>query len=130
MFGFVVPVSPIPCPRPRVTSKGWSYYPAKYKAWKKDMGDLLPSLLQGAGLNYPLTGPVVVFSTFVCQRPKSTKLDHPKGDIDNFEKSLWDALTDAGAWLDDCQVIVSHSEKKWSEPGDDGRIEVVIKCLV
>ena len=130
MYQLVVPLSPIPCPRPRVTSKGWTYYPAKYKAWKKDMGDLLPPLLRDAGLEGPLHGPVIVWSTFVCRRPKTTKLTHPKGDIDNFEKSLWDSLTDAGAWIDDCQVIVSHSEKQWSEPGDDGRIEVAIKCLI
>jgi Holliday junction resolvase RusA-like endonuclease len=129
MYELVVPLSPIPCPRPRVTSRGWTYYPPKYKQWKKDMGGLLPELLEGAGLEGPLDGPVAVWSTFVCQRPKTTKLAHPKGDIDNFEKSLWDALTDAGAWLDDCQVVASHSEKHWSEPGEKGRIRVVIKCL-
>lgn len=125
---FVVPVSPIPAPRPRVTSKGWTYYPAKYKAWRETVGTLLPAILSGAGLKAPLEGPVQVTTTFVCTRPKTTKLSHPKGDIDNFEKALFDQLTTAGAWLDDSQIVESKSVKCWGEPGAAGYIEVEIEC--
>ena len=113
-----------------MTSKGWTYYPPKYKAWKKAMAQLLPDLLQGTGQPLPYENPVVVWSTFRVTRPKTTKLQHPRGDIDNYEKSLWDSLTDAGVWLDDCQVVASHSEKHWADPGVEGHIEVAIKCLI
>ena len=113
-----------------MTSKGWTYYPTKYKAWKKVMSELLPPLLTEAGLTQPLDNPVVVWSSFRVTRPKTTKLQHPRGDIDNYEKSLWDSLTDAKAWLDDCQVVASHSDKQWAEPGAKGHIEVAIKCLI
>jgi Holliday junction resolvase RusA-like endonuclease len=125
-FELVVPISPVPCPRPRVTKKGWTYYPAAYKAWKEEMGRVLPALLEGAGLTEPMECPVWVVSRFVCKRPKATKLAHPKPDIDNFEKSLFDALTFSQAWADDSQVVRSHSRKVWSEPGEPGRIEVAI----
>lgn len=121
-----VPLSPIPAPRPRVTTQGWTYYPKRYKAWRERVGELLPGLLREAGLVAPLEGPLFVSCRFVVQRPKRTKLAHPRGDLDNYEKALWDQLTECGAWLDDNQVVHSQSRKEWSDPHTRGRIEVML----
>ncbi|QDP54767.1 MAG: hypothetical protein Unbinned5784contig1000_10 [Prokaryotic dsDNA virus sp.] len=125
---FIVPVSPIPAPRPRVTKQGWSYYPKRYKDWRKTVGEMLPDILTDTGLEAPLEGPLLVAAKFIVKRPKTTKLSHPRGDLDNFEKSLWDALTTAQVWLDDVQIVCSHSSKEWAKPGEEGKIEVMIKC--
>jgi Holliday junction resolvase RusA-like endonuclease len=125
----VVPVSPIPAPRPRVSRKGWTYYPAKYKEWRETVGALLPPLLADAGITQPLEGPLWVITQFKVVRPKTTKLTHPKGDIDNFEKAIFDQLTHAGAWVDDSQIVHSHSTKAWARAGEEGHIALrIIRC--
>ena len=125
----IVPVNPIPAPRPRVTRKGWTYYPPRYKAWRKAVDAVLPNLLVAAGVTSPLLGPLAVTSRFICTRPKKTKLSHPKGDLDNFEKGFWDCCTDAELWADDSQIVYSYSSKLWAEPGEEGRIEMeVLTC--
>ena len=125
----IVPVNPIPAPRPRVSRKGWTYYPPKYKAWRETVDAVLPDLLVAAGVTSPLLGPLSVTSRFICTRPKTTKLTHPKGDIDNFEKGWFDRCTFNQLWADDSQIVHSHSSKLWAAPGEEGRIEMeVISC--
>ena len=93
------------------------------------MGDILPDILMGAGQEGPLEGPLLVVTRFIVTRPKTTKLSHPRGDIDNYEKGLFDQLTSCGAWLDDNQIVDAHSSKEWARTGEEGRIVCVIKCL-
>jgi Holliday junction resolvase RusA-like endonuclease len=63
-------------------------------------------------------------ATYVFPRPK-THLDKdgwtkpafvdaiPPRDLDNLNKAVWDALTDAGIWDDDKQVCLSSERKTW-----------------
>ena len=78
----------------------------------------------------PMTGAVCVKLTFYIPRPKShfgtgknseTIKDRyryahhtSKPDIDNLAKPIYDALTRAGMWEDDRQIVVGMIFKGWS----------------
>lgn len=104
-----------------------AYYPASYKAWKEQAGRHLINAATNARAPVPLEGPLAV--TVVChvQRPKTTKLDHPKPDVDNYAKSVLDAATQAGLWGDDSQVVSLQVRKLWATT--EPHIELVVKEL-
>lgn len=79
-------------------------------------------------------GPVRIDLEFFLHRPKAhfgtgknsekLKATAPayhlqKPDLDNLTKAVFDALTTAGIWGDDTQVVESFQSKKWTakEPG-------------
>ncbi len=119
-------LDPLPCPRPRIAVRGkfpTAYYPASYQTWKNEAAKQL-STNDRAGL--PFKGPLRVSIEFIAKRPKSTKLAAPKADIDNYMKSLFDALTQAGWWEDDSQVVQVSARKRWAAPGIEGSIQFLI----
>ena len=70
----------------------------------------------------PLEGAVGVKLRYVLPRPKSVakNVKHPfrRPDLENYGKGLFDALTDAGLWHDDAQIVVMHLSKEYGEqPG-------------
>ena len=95
---WVLSINPIPCPRPRITSKGWTYYPKKYQAWKTEAEDLFIEMM----------------------------LPRPKPDIDNYLKALLDAGTGV-AWTDDHIISAVGASKAWSKPGEEGCIRIMIR---
>lgn len=107
---FLLYLAPKPCPRPRVALRGRvpvAYYPADYKAWQ---GEACAAL---AYEGVQIQGPLRVSISCQVERPKTTKLPAPKPDIDNYAKSVLDALTQAGVWADDSQVVQVQAEKMW-----------------
>jgi len=88
----------------------------------------------------PLEGPLQVRYRFFFGRPKSwkppVKWVHPhsampykvKPDVVNLAKGTEDALTKAGFWVDDKQVV-SLTIEKWYVELDPPRIEVTIETL-
>jgi Holliday junction resolvase RusA-like endonuclease len=62
----------------------------------------------------PLTGELEVWCDFYVRRPKTTKLDSPRGDLDNFLKALWDGCNEV-IWEDDKQIVVCHATKQFTE---------------
>lgn len=116
----------MPCPRPRVALRGRvpvAYYPADYQKWKAAAAALLVEQLEG---REPLEGPLFVSIRCYSERPKTTKLSAPKPDVDNYAKSVLDAMTAAGVWGDDCQVEMLEVSKAWSS---EGFIAVTVKQL-
>lgn len=81
-------------------------------------------------LGKPFDGPVQVWVRFACPKPKTTKLDAPKPDIDNYLKALFDALTAAGnVWEDDHQVHrIMEASKTWTDQPEGGIVVEIIPC--
>lgn len=90
---------------------------AKGRAYRSEAVEAMQIL----GLsNEMLSGRLVVHLTL---NPKTNR----KYDIDNFCKSLFDAMTKAGFWVDDEQVDRLVIEK--GEKVDGGSVEVKVICL-
>lgn len=110
---------PVPASRPRVTRWG-VYYGKNYKTWMETADQLLPdSKLQHEG-------PLKVNVKFVCTKPKMTKRLWPRGDGDNFEKAIYDAMTKKGYWKDDDQIVSGSWIKRFAKETETPHIEVTI----
>ena len=119
-----LPMNPIPAPRPRVTTKGWTYYPRAYKEWREQAAAIIPHILSDAGLAAPYEGALAVDVTFTVTRPKTTKFSYPRGDIDNYFKAL-DCLNGL-LWEDDKHIVVLRATKRWAESGEPGWIDIKV----
>lgn len=128
---FRLGIAPLPTPRPRarvVTPKGRRpiatfYSPAAYKEWQAEAAKAL-SECEGA----EVVGPCAVVVKCFAARPKTTKLDAPKPDVDNYAKGVLDAITKDGRfWNDDCQVTDLFVSKRWT--AGDPYIDVSITPL-
>lgn len=96
-------IAPIPCPRPRIAVRGRfpvAYYPESYKKWKEQAKGLIEKQQVQKRL-----GTLEVHITCNIKKPRTSKRYSPKGDVDNYAKSVLDALTAAGVWDDDDQVV-------------------------
>lgn len=82
--------------------------PAEYKKWKQAVADFLKEQNVRIG-----STPVEVMIACYVKRPRTSKLDFPKPDVDNYAKSVLDAATDAGVWDDDTQVKSLTVHKDW-----------------
>jgi len=67
------------------------------------------------GLEPPIDGAARVDVTFYMPRPKSAPKSRrsplTKPDLDKLVRAVLDALTDAGAWRDDAQVVLITAAK-------------------
>ena len=62
--------------------------------------------------------PVILEAEFYLPRPKNRKADmycQAKPDIDNLLKSTMDALSQAGVWRDDAQVVAVVASKRYEQ---------------
>lgn len=116
---------PVPQPRPRITVRGafaHAYTPKKHFIHEYRLG---VGLAWKRTEDEPFGGPVEV--NIVCHfarpashlrkdgSPKASAPLYPRPDVDNLAKAVLDALTDAGAWADDSQVVSLAVRKKWSQ---------------
>ncbi len=106
----------------------WGAYYKKdspYDKFRKAAGDIV---MKAWGDRPKITKPVVVSAAFMCSPPATTKLEFPKGDIDNYLKALFDALNKR-VWKDDDQVCGCSGRKYWADSKDEARIDVVIRVV-
>jgi Holliday junction resolvase RusA-like endonuclease len=114
-------VKPVPASRPRVPRFGKPYFLKTYKKWRDDAGNDLPHYN-----GKPIDEPVYLNVLFAIPRAKSSKLIVPAGDIDNFEKGLYDLLV-RKEYLSDDKWITTHTVRKRFLPcGSQGYAEVTI----
>lgn len=123
-------MDPMPAPRPRaraIIAHGKPiatvYNPAEYKRWLEDAQAQIINQLSG---EYPIRGVLAVEIEVTAQKPKTSKLPHPKPDVDNYAKAVLDAFTHAEVWEDDSQVHALKVTKRW---GPVGKIEIEIETL-
>lgn len=110
-------VVPVPASRPRV-SKWGTYYGKNYKRFRKAMAKELEGYP-----HLPMTGPLEVKVVFYCRRPKKPTRTWPRGDIDNYEKALYDSMN--GIVFDDDDQIVQHTVRK--QYSEEPRTEVTLQ---
>ena len=104
------------------------FYPPKYTKWKQEAERLIRQHVDAT-----LNGPLTLSCAFSVAVPKSySKADRkaayeggmwPRPDCDNYAKALMDAMTAAGLWFDDSQVVSLHSCKRYAER-DEIRVSV------
>ena len=108
--------NPVPASRPKVTR--WSvYYGKKYTAYRNDAPTTIARAVKLAGVAdiLPLEDTLFIASIYEVQKPKTTKLQYPNPDIDNYDKALFDALVKENIMLDDKQILASFSMKRWAQ---------------
>jgi Holliday junction resolvase RusA-like endonuclease len=120
---------PVACPRPRVTKTGHAFMPAKYKAYKAQA----VSELQAQWELEPIKKGCRVVVFYIFQRPKSTpkkqtkrKHKKTKPDIDNLQKSTFDALVQAGVLHDDNVIYEIRATKFIAGINDDPHTQIHI----
>jgi len=111
----------MPTPRPRATTRGGKfasiYQPREYMAWKEELAESVRGVSKFPG--DILTGPVAVSVQVLVEKPRTSKLTHPKPDVDNYVKGLLDAITQSNRfWADDTQVFDLRVVKSWAAPDE------------
>lgn len=95
---------------------------AKTKPWRQAIVDAAREWLNGCA---PLEGPVTVRVEFYLPRPKTApkRVEAPakKPDLDKLLRAVCDALTSAGVWRDDAQVVSVTASKAFAGGARDPR---------
>jgi Holliday junction resolvase RusA-like endonuclease len=85
IYDILLPVSPVPAARPKLARRGRRvYYPKTYSDFRKQAKEVVPGAMMASGIGGPLKGPLLVAVAIVAKRPKTTKLDYPSPDVDNY----------------------------------------------
>jgi Holliday junction resolvase RusA-like endonuclease len=117
----IIPVNPMPCPRPRLSRFG-VYYPAKYNRWRKEFSTHVREAM-GRHNRIGATRLLRVDVELIVEQPKKTELPVPKPDIDNYMKAVFDACNGI-LWADDSQIIVCYASKAWGQRGESGHVRI------
>jgi Holliday junction resolvase RusA-like endonuclease len=104
------PVQPVAASRPRVSRWG-SYYTGKYKEFRQVAKPVMEDIV---GDWEPTDKPLAVWLEVFPEKPKTSKLDYPRPDIDNYTKAVFDLCNEL-IWEDDSQVICFQAKKAWSK---------------
>lgn len=115
---------PCPCPRPRVGRWG-AYYPAKYSKWKASFSTVLRRVIEEEGIK-KFTGPIEVRIVVSATRPRTSKLEQPRPDVDNYAKSVLDASNKI-LWDDDSQIAHLQISKLWTPTQCPPQIIIYVK---
>lgn len=105
-----------------MSRNGFAYYPANYTKWKRDSAEHVPEV-------YPTyEGPLMVVVDFVLPHFKTVVRDVPKGDVDNYVKSVLDLITSTErVWVDDIQVNCLEVTKRFVKDGEEPHCSVHIR---
>lgn len=117
-------LAPVAASRPRVGRWG-TYYSKGYSTWKAEAEKLAADAYKG---RKPEDGPLMVLVECVVEKPRTSKLEFPKPDVDNLAKGPLDAITKCKAvWNDDTQVVGLAVFKRFAAPDETPgtRIEYV-----
>jgi hypothetical protein len=130
-----VPGQPVPQPRPRVSTRGGfgrAYTPTKHPIHVYRQAIKLVAMASGK----KIAGPTALLVDAVFQRPPSHWRKHdlkpdappwPNADGDNVLKGVADALTDAGVWGDDDQVVFWSIRKRYAARNEHARTIITIR---
>lgn len=103
------------------------------KPWRQAIVDASREVMAGRA---PLEGPVAVDVVFYLPRPKSApkRITQPAKlpDLDKLVRALFDALSAAGVWRDDAQVVCVYARKAFAAgirdaPSGVSRADIVVE---
>lgn len=85
----------------------------RVKPWREAVA--YTALRQRSKIGGPLTGPLMLDALFVLPRPRTSTRTWPniRPDLDKYLRAVMDALTTAGVWGDDGQVVAISAAKKY-----------------
>ena len=123
MRSYRFPINPVAASRPRVSKFG-AYFTGPYKRFRSAAAIIINRIL---GRNFtPMSGKLAVDIKCYVTRPKSTKLEYPRADVDNYSKAILDSLN-GKLWDDDSQIIALFISKQWASPDEEGYFVVEIE---
>jgi Holliday junction resolvase RusA-like endonuclease len=123
MRSYKFPINPVAASRPRVSKFG-AYFTGPYKKFRSAAAIVINRIL---GRNFtPMSEKLAVDIKCFVTRPKSTKLEYPKADVDNYSKSILDSLN-GKLWDDDSQIIALFISKQWANPDEEGYFIVEVE---
>ena len=100
------------------------FYQKTYANFRREASVVIAAQIREQGLEgCPIAGPLDMDIVFYAKRPKTTILQYPKPDIDNYSKAILDSLN-GKLFVDDYQVVLLTATKLWALPEEDGRIEI------
>lgn len=112
-------LNPVPASRPRV-SKWGTYYGKTYSAWRKAAMELIKEH------DDTIEAHCTVLVEQILEKPKTSKKNFPRGDVDNYAKAPTDILTAKKFWADDDLITGLWTSKRFAEAGEEPRTEVTI----
>ena len=118
-LGVTFALNPVVASRPKVTRWG-VYYGKNYTAWRKAAMAVIAESTDTIG-EY-----CTVLIEHIVQKPKTSKKDFPRGDVDNYAKAPLDILTKKNFWTDDDIVTGMWSSKRFADNGEEPRTEVTV----
>ena len=110
-WSIFIPIDPVPASRPRFARSGRVYYGKRYTQFRRQAAALFA--MTEFPVQFPLSGKVAVSTKLVVERPKRTKRHTPRGDVDNYFKTL-DVLNEI-VWWDDDQLVWASMSKEYGE---------------
>lgn len=114
------PISPVAASRPRV-SKWGAYFTGTYKDFRNEAKPIVLDITKGWK---PTDNKLWVYVGVYPTKPKTSKLQYPRPDIDNYLKSILD-LCNGVVWKDDAQIVFIEATKAWAK--SDGYFTLEIK---
>ncbi|AHH98270.1 RusA family crossover junction endodeoxyribonuclease [Kutzneria albida] len=106
------------------------------KPWREDIRWTVIDAMRKTGHRGFTTGvPLVAKFEFVLPRPlsapkRSTPPAVKRPDLDKLTRAVCDALTYAGLWADDSQVVDMHPSKRIAEPGEQPGCHIRVAALI
>jgi len=117
-------LNPVPASRPRVTRWG-AFYGKRHQAFREEALALLENMREQGNLpKNLLSGRLQVWVFIQVKKPKTSKLDIPRGDIDNYLKLILDCCT-GFVWEDDIHIEEVCGYKCFAT--DTGSIDLWVK---
>lgn len=97
----------------------------KTRPWREDVRQAAISEMAGEA---PLDGPIALWVDFYLPKPKSVKRPYPsvRPDSDKLARAFCDALTSAGVYKDDSQVVDLTVTKRYGDrPGATAYVRIL-----